>query len=114
MKTILILAAVMACFFLAAPNEANAQNRKPARTITGTIKGFECGDNCYLTIKDSRGKERTGLCTAAACQSWNENTVMPKRFKGKRVRITVGKGKQLDGAGTVMGTMDAFKRIVFL
>lgn len=114
MKTILILAGAIAFFFIAVPNQTNAQNRKHARTITGTIKGYECGDNCYLTITDRKGKDHDGLCSATACSKWNEKASMPKRFIGKRVRVSVGRGKQYDASGTVMGRMDAFKKITFL
>jgi hypothetical protein len=79
--------------------------------IDGVIAGFECGDNCYLTVRTANGKERTGLCTAPVCQQWNEKTSMPARFKGKQVRISVGKGKQYDGGGNVAGEMDAFNKI---
>ena len=114
MKPILLVAGMMAFLFLAAPNPANAQKRKHVRTLTGKIKMYECGDNCYLTVTDKRGKEHTGLCSAAACQSWNDKAEMPKRFVGRRVRVTVGRGKQYDGSGTVQGTMASFKRIVYL
>ena len=32
-------------------------------------------------------------------------------YKGKRVKVTISQGQQFDGAGNVMGTMDAFKKI---
>ncbi|WP_295389988.1 hypothetical protein [uncultured Thiodictyon sp.] len=79
--------------------------------IEGAIAGFECGDNCYLTVTVANGQERTGLCTAPLCQKWNENTSMPAKFKGKKARITVNKGKQYDDAGNVAGEMDAFSQI---
>lgn len=84
------------------------------RRITGTIGAFECGDNCYLTIVDSRKAEQVGLCAAPECESWNERTVMPSRYKGKRVTVTVGQGQQVDDSGNVMGEMMAFKKIKFL
>jgi hypothetical protein len=37
--------------------------KDPAKII-GTIKAFECGDNCYLTIVAQNGKEIVGLCVA--------------------------------------------------
>jgi hypothetical protein len=40
--------------------------------------------------------------------------MMPESYKGKRVKVTVGKGTQLNGSGDVVGTMDAFTRIQFL
>ncbi|SDA77560.1 hypothetical protein [Mesorhizobium qingshengii] len=84
------------------------------RKITGTIRGFECGDNCYLTIVDRKKAEQVGLCAAPECESWNEQTVMPSRYKGKRVTVTVGQGQQVDDSGNVMGEMMAFKKIIFL
>ncbi|MBB1073094.1 hypothetical protein HUU62_01525 [Rhodoferax sp. 4810] len=83
------------------------------RIIEGVISEYECGDNCYLTIIKSNGKEHTGLCTAALCQKWNENAEMPVKFKGQKVRITVGKEFQYDGSGNVAGEpMDSFDKII--
>ena len=84
------------------------------KIIEGIISEYECGDNCYLTIIDAGGKEHIGLCTASLCQKWNEKVEMPAKFKGKKVRITVGKGLQYDAGGNVMGEMDAFKKIDLL
>lgn len=90
----------------------NAEAAKEKRVIEGTISGYECGDNCYLTIKDKNGKERTGLCVASPlCDQWNEKTSMPGSFKGKKVKVSVEKGKQLDAEGNEMGSMDAFTTI---
>jgi hypothetical protein len=113
MKKLFILASLLVAIFMFMPNSASAQSKK-TKTIEGKISGYECGDNCYLTITDSKGKKHDGLCTATACNAWNENAAMPKKYIGKRVKVTVGKGKQYDGSGTVMGTMDAFTKIVFL
>lgn len=82
--------------------------------VEGTIVGYECGDNCYLTIKDAQGEEHTGLCTAPLCDSWNEATTMPDSFKGKRVKVVVGIGEQFDAGGNKMGTMDSFDSIELL
>ncbi len=115
MKTLFILAGVMVILFLAAPNKAEAQKRTAVKTLVGTISGFDCGDNCYLTITDKNGKEHVGLCMARPlCTKWNAATAMPDSYKGKRVRVTIGKGKQYNDAGQVMSTMDAFMRIQFL
>ncbi len=83
-------------------------------SMEGRIRAFECGDNCYLTIIDSRNKEHTGLCTAPECEPWNEQASMPSRYRGKRVSVTLGQGIQLDTEGTQMGRMTAFKKIRFL
>lgn len=115
MKTLFVLASVMVVLFLAAPNKVEAQKRKAAKIIEGTISRYECGDNCYLTITDKKGKEHTGLCTAhPLCTKWNREVMMPDSYKGKRVKVTIGKGTQFDGGGNVMGTMDAFTRIQLL
>ena len=82
--------------------------------MEGTISKFECGDNCYLTIADKSGKERTGLCLAPLCKAWIVNSKMPSKYRGKSVRVTLGKGKQYDDGGNVMGTMDAFTKIEML
>ncbi|QKC86050.1 hypothetical protein EB232_07010 [Mesorhizobium sp. NZP2077] len=84
------------------------------RTITGTIRGFECGDNCYLTIVDRKKVEQVGLCAAPECESWNEQTAMPSRYKGKRVIVAVGQGQQVDDSGNLMGEMMSFTKIRFL
>lgn len=83
------------------------------RVVEGSIKSFECGDNCYLTIKTAKGDE-TGLCEAKACEPWFERQAMPKSMIGKKVRITTGVGVQRDGGGNVMGKMTSFKKIEFV
>lgn len=83
-------------------------------TLEGVIAGYECGDNCYLTLRDTAGKEHGGLCTASVCQPWNDNAEMPQSFIGRPARVTVGKGKQYDGNGKVMGTTDAFLKIEWI
>lgn len=98
-------------------NVAEADQKKPAaKVVTGTISGFECGDNCYLTIVDKQGKEHTGLCSAEPlCEKIMTATGDNLGgYKGKKVKVTVGTGQQVDGSGTVMGTMDAFVKIQLL
>lgn len=114
MKTLFALASVMVVLFLAVPNKIEAQKRKAAKIIEGTISGYLCGDNCYLTITDKRGKEHTGLCSAPVCRKWNAVAMMPDSYKGKRVRVTIGKGTLLTYDGHVVGTSDAFTSIQFL
>ena len=81
-------------------------------TIEGKIDSYDCGDNCYLTIIDQNGKERSGLCTSESfCQEWNEKAEMPDSFKGKAVKAIIGSGVQYDGEGNVMGSMAAFEHI---
>jgi len=80
----------------------------PAKTLSGVITKFECGDNCYLTIRTKTGEE-TGLCEAKQCIPWFENQAMPKKFIGRRVTVTTGIGKQFDGNYDVVGHMTSFK-----
>lgn len=89
-----------------------AQARDPV--IEGVISAYDCGDNCYLTITDASGRAHGALCTAPLCRTWNEKAEMPTRFKGRKVRATVGTAPQYDGAGHVMGKMEAFKKIDLL
>src|SRR5215207_10109166 len=60
--------------------------------LLNPIRKYECGDNCYLTIVDARGKEHVGLCTAPLCRTWNEAAEMPDRFLSRKVRAMVTKG----------------------
>ncbi len=99
-------------------SNSNTTSTKPStstgKTLTGEISAYDCGDNCYLTVTDSKGQEHIGLCTAATCDSWNENASMPANYLHKKVKVTVGKGTQVDGSGNTMGEMDAFDMITFL
>jgi hypothetical protein len=113
MRTILIISCLAIAGFLAAPDQALGQT-KPIRVIVGTISDYECGDNCYLTIVDSKGKKHHGLCAAAVCNAWNDVTSMPRRFIGMKVRATVGKRNRYDGGGDVVDRYDAFTTILFL
>src|SRR5436305_15171376 len=100
MKAKAVLATVLVVFFLGVPTQTvEAQKKTAPKTMEGTISKFECGDNCYLTITDSKRKEHTGLCLAPLCNAWTEQQKMPARLKGKRVRVVIGKGKQYDDAG---------------
>ena len=58
-----------------------------AASLEGKISGYECGDNCYLTVTDADGEEHIGLCTATLCENWNAETAMPDSFKGTQVRV---------------------------
>ncbi len=63
-------------WFLLSQTAVFAQNA----TVTGRIKAFECGDNCYLILKSESGKTITGLCDAPQCTPWLENQQMPTKF----------------------------------
>jgi hypothetical protein len=99
-------------FATSLPGEAGEKKAVP-KILTGVIKKFECGDNCYLTIATSGGEE-TGLCEAKACVPWFENQTMPKKFIGKKVMVTTGVGKQVDGNYTVVGQTLSFKKLEFV
>jgi hypothetical protein len=100
---------VVVVLMLVAPIAAAAE-----RKVSGSIVRFECGDNCYLTIKTTSGEELTGLCAAKTCESWNETTEMPAKFIGANVRVTVGTGKQYDGSGNEVGDFPAFSTVAFV
>ena len=95
------------------PKKQSAKAIAATKTIEGTIRKFECGDNCYLTIKTAKSEE-TGLCEAKACVPWFEKQKMPKSFVGKKVKATTGTGVQRDASGKTMGKMTAFKTLDFV
>jgi hypothetical protein len=78
---------------------------------SGTIMSYECGDNCYLTIKSKDGKEITALCVADGCAAWNEQAAMPEELIGQSVSVTIGTGQQYDGGGNLMGDFPAFTEV---
>ncbi|MBK6751801.1 MAG: hypothetical protein IPG67_17880 [Acidobacteria bacterium] len=114
MKTLFALAGIPVICFLLCTDTVKCQKRPFVRTIVGSISAFECGDNCYLTIMDDYGKTHVGLCSARECDSWVDEAVLPVSAKGKRVKITVGRGTQFDGSGRAVGKMDAFTKIQYL
>lgn len=73
------------------------------KMATGKIVSFECGDNCYLTVKPKTGDDINALCSVDLCATWYETQAMPPKYIGKNVKITIGTGKQVDGAGNDMG-----------
>ena len=104
------LAAVLPALVLAAAGSvAVAQDG----TASGTITGYQCGDNCYLTITSQSGEEHVGLCVAPECAAWNEVAEMPEDLIGKEVAVTLGVGTQFDAEGNNMGEMQAFEKIEF-
>ena len=94
--------------------DSEATATPSSQTLIGTIASYECGDNCYLTVKDEQGTDHVALCTAPECTSWNELAEMPASFLQRKVQVSVGRAKQYDGAGNEMGEMDAFDSITFL
>jgi hypothetical protein len=95
----------------------NPAHAKKDQTMIDTIMGFECGDNCYLTIVDENGQVHQALCgDTQVCDKMMENPDDPALggYKRKLVKVAIAQGKQFDGAGNVMGTMDAFEKIQVL
>jgi hypothetical protein len=109
---------LVAALVLASPAGAQTSSGAPEGPTSGTIEGrinnYECGDNCYLTIVDKSGKKHVGLCTARKCSPWNDATELPRRYIGKKVVVTLGRGVQLDGNGDVVGHMTAFVSVRFV
>lgn len=95
------------------PKKPSAKTIAATKTLEGTIKKFECGDNCYLTIKTAKAEE-TGLCEAKACIPWFEKQKMPRSFVGKKVKVTTGTGVQRDASGKTMGKTTSFKTLDFV
>lgn len=105
MRLPLFTALLFAAFIPASPSFAQD------RAETGVIKSYECGDNCYLTITTEKGEELTALCAADACGAWNEQAEMPADLIGRKVEVSVGSGKQYDGAGNEMGDFPSFNKV---
>lgn len=100
----------LAAFALSALIAGSAAFAKDKAEV-GTIKAYECGDNCYLTITTAKGEELTALCAADACNPWNEQAEMPLEMIGRKVEVVVGSGKQYDGAGNEMGDFPSFTKV---
>lgn len=88
-----------------------AQSSDAKVTLTGVIKSFECGDNCYLTILTPSGDEVDGLCAAIQCEPWNQKTTIPRTLIGAHVTVDVDAGTQLDGEGNDVGSFRAFTSV---
>lgn len=63
---------------------ASVLAKEPAKLI-GTVKNFECGDNCYLTILTREGVEVSGLCVAKECMPWNKEVAILRKLLGRKV-----------------------------
>lgn len=74
------------------------------------IRGYECGDNCYLDYSlatppagaDPAEDIQSALCTVDDCLLWFEEQAVPPELVGRSATVTIGIGKQYDNAGTVM------------
>lgn len=89
------------------PAEAAAPK---ARMIPIQIVGFECGDNCYLNYRPitpagrvAPGEPKSALCSVGPCAAWLVQQELPRKYAGRRARIVLGKGKQYDAEGNVVG-----------
>lgn len=82
-----------------------------ARTIEGIISDYGCGDSCYLTIIDNKGKEYGAVCAATPCAKWHESETVGSD-KGKKVKVTIGKRSYDNGAG--YGEHETFEKIIFI
>ncbi len=103
----------LAVLAIAAGLQTPASASMGTDVVSGEIRAYECGDNCYLTILSEDGEELTGLCAAPECDPWNEVAEMPARFVGRPVTVTIEMGEQTDAEGNVMGEFPAFTRIAF-
>lgn len=81
------------------------------KPVEGKIVSFECGDNCYLTVKPDTGAEINALCGVGPCAKWAETAEMPASFVGRRVIGTLAKGMRYDGDGNKMGTYPSFESL---
>jgi len=79
-----------------------AQAQEEINQLTGTIEGFECGDNCYLIVTFGDAGWLSALCVAPACDPWNEEAVIPEELIGSDVSVVVGAADQYQGDGSFM------------
>ena len=105
-----LAAALLLGIGLATQTQAAGDNR----AISGTIIAYECGDNCYLTVRTEFGEDLNALCVADACQPWNEIVALPPELMGAQVDALVGTGNQYDAAGNDMGPYPAFLEITVM
>lgn len=61
------------------------------------LVGLECGDNCWLHVKNKRGRPDSVLCHAPQCDSWMRAEQLPRSMVGKRVRMTLRMCKAMSG-----------------
>lgn len=81
-----------------AASAAQAQSAAPPK-MAATISKFECGDNCWLTVKWKQGEKQ--LLCMKACAAWAEKTQMPKSFVGRKVTVTLGVAPAFDGSNEI-------------
>ena len=110
------VSAILAALILVGTMQFDAADAQPFEDddvwISGVIKSFECGDNCWLTIARTEGEE-TGLCFAKPCLSWWHENKMPSEFLEKQVQVKLGVGWKRDGEYQKNGYAIAFEEIRF-
>lgn len=89
LRTLAVMAVLLTPGYAVAQEEFNV--------LTGTVAGFECGDNCYLTVTFGEAGQLVGLCVAPECANWNEQVAIPEGLVGAAVRVEVGVGEQYQG-----------------
>lgn len=82
--------------------------------IEGQIVSYECGDNCYLTIRTRYGKNVVGLCAARECAKWNDQAKMPAKLLGRSIEVMIDKGTRVDGNLDKVDEFPAFSKLRFL
>lgn len=96
-----------AIFLALVPSSVSAAG-KP---VEGKIVSFECGDNCYLTLRTDAGTQIEALCGVGLCKTWAEAAEMPAAFVGRRVGGTLGRAPRFDGDGNKMDMFPAFESL---
>lgn len=82
----------------------------PARWIVeARLVDFECGDNCWLGYRDSKGRRETALCAASRCAAWMQAARLPKALVGKRVRLGLRMGKATSGDVVMAEAQEVFE-----
>jgi TPR repeat protein len=79
-------------------------------SVDGKIVSFDCGDNCYLTVKTKDGQE-VGLCVAPECDPWNTDSAMPEALIGKSVKAMIGIGERYMDDGSFVDHALSFRKV---
>lgn len=77
--------------------------RAPSNKQSVIIKGFSCGDNCYLDY-DNKGRRSSTLCRAKPCSQWARKGELPRELVDRHATISLSMGNQFDGDGNVMAS----------
>ena len=111
MVTIGNLTLLIAALSLAGPAVARSGPERAPKswTTTARLVGFECGDNCWLSVKDARGRRESVLCNAPQCERWMSLGTLPKRLVGKRVKMSMRMGKAMSGDVVMAESPEVFR-----